>query len=105
MKRVTERTEMLVYQTAMEPIVTGRHWRMCGEDNFTRDSPRSFIKVHAFFVHPASNRFEHGKRAVPFIQVKDRWCDSHSLQGPEASDAEEQLLTNSNASIAAVKPG
>ena len=57
----------------------------------------------AFLIHPIPNRFEHRKCTVPFIQVKNSWRNPQCFHRAEAADAQQQLLANPHASVAAVQ--
>src|SRR5215471_12684750 len=96
---------MFFHQIRMEPIVTRRNRSMCRENHLPRHAAHRFVEANTFIVHPVSNRFEHGKCAVPFIQMEDAGSDSQGFQRAEASDAEKELLPNTDASIAAIESG
>ena len=74
------------------------------EHHFARNASGGFFKVHALFLHPISNGFKYGKRAMAFIEVKNAWRDPHRLQCTETSHAQNQFLPDPNAAIASIKP-
>src|SRR4029077_8329193 len=94
---------MLLDQTRVEAVVTGRNRGMRRKDDFAGDARNGTVEIQAFLLHAASNRFEDGKPAVPFVQVQNAWCDAHRLQGAEAAQAEQQFLADSKAAIAAIE--
>ncbi len=93
---------MLFDQPRVEAIVPGGNRRMRGEDHFAGDARNGLVEIQSFFLHASSNRFEHGKSAVPFVQVQHAGRDAHGFQRAESAHAEQQFLANSNAAIAAV---
>ena len=95
---------MFLDQLDVESIVSGGHRRVRGENHFARNTGSAALEVHTFFLHAAANRFEHGEPAVAFVQMQHAGRDAHRLQSAESADAEQQLLADSDAPIAAVKP-
>ncbi len=81
----------------------GRHRGVGGEDDFAGNLVGGSVEVQAFFLHAIADRFEHGEAAVALVEVKNAGSDAHGLQGAKAADAEEQLLANAGACIAAVE--
>src|SRR6202034_131588 len=49
--------------------------------------------------------FQHGKAAVPFIQVKHTGRDAHGREGAKTSTPKHQLLPDSRARISAIETG
>src|SRR5579864_6100461 len=84
--------------------MTGRNRRMRRENHFAGDARNGAVEIQAFLLHAASNRFKDRKPAVPFVQVQDAWRYAHRLQGAEAANAQQQLLTDSKAVIASIEP-
>src|SRR5262245_41275513 len=74
----------------------------CKHD-LTRNAPSGLVEAEIFVVHSASNRFEHRKRTVAFIQMEDAGRYSHSPQGAEPSNPKQQFLANSHSTVAAIQ--
>ena len=94
---------MLLDQIAVEPVMTGGHGRVGGEDHFARNLHGSGVEVQAFFLHAIADGFQHGEAAVALVEMEHAGRDAHGLEGTKAADAEQQLLTNAGASVAAVE--
>ncbi len=95
---------MLLDQVGVEAVVAGRHRSMRREDDFARNSrqrPASKLKPSSSMRH--ANRFEHGETAVSFVQVQHARRDAHRLQRAKTADAEQQLLPDAHAPVAAVE--
>ena len=61
------------------------------------------VEAQAFVVHAVANRFQHGKPAVAFVQVKNAGRDAHRFERAEAADAKQQFLADSDARVSAVQ--
>src|SRR5271154_773006 len=96
---------MLFDQIRIEAIMTGRYGGVGGEHHFPRHARHGAVETDAFLLHPRVNRFQHGKSAVPLIQVKNARHDAHGFEGTEASNAQQQLLPDASPRVATVKPG
>ena len=55
-------------------------------------------------VHPPPHQLERGERAVPLVQMHDAGRDAERRERADAADAEQQLLADADALIAAVQP-
>ena len=55
-------------------------------------------------LHPLADQLERRKRAVPFVQVHDARRDAQRRERAHAADAEQQLLADADALVAAVEP-
>src|SRR5260370_16991326 len=84
--------------------MAGGYRGVSGEDYFTGNARYSFVEAQALLQHATANRFQHGKSAVAFVQVKDARRDPQRFQSAEASNPEQQLLPNPDASISALQP-
>ena len=73
------------------------------ENHFPRHARRRDVKPDALFLHAHTDRFQHRKSAVPFVQVKNARRDAHGFKGAEASYAKHQLLPDSSPRISAVE--
>ena len=51
-----------------------------------------------------ARQLEGGKRAVPFVEVDDARRDAERRQRLDPADAEQQLLADADAIVAAVQP-
>ena len=102
---VAQRTEVLLDEIAVEAIVTGGHRGVGGEDHFLGYLVGGGVEVQAFFLHAIANRFQYGETAVPLVEMEDARGNAHGFQGTKAADAEEQLLTNAGAAVAAIEAG
>ena len=60
--------------------------------------------VDAFGLHPLAHQLERGERAVAFVEVHDARRDAQRRERPHAADAEQQLLADADAIVAAVEP-
>jgi hypothetical protein len=76
---------------------------MRGENGFAGYAGQSLVEAESFVLHAVSNRFEYGKRAVSFVEMKNARRNAHGLQRSKAADTEQQLLTDSDAAIAAIQ--
>src|SRR5262249_13431251 len=94
---------MLFDQVRVESIMSSRHWRVRGKDEFSRYTRHSFVKGQSFLVHAVVNRFEHRESAVPFIQVQNTGGDPHCFECAEPSDAQQQFLSDSYPAVPSVE--
>jgi len=69
-----------------------RYGRVRGKHNFARNAGHGAIECDAFFIHSRVNGFEHGKSAVPFIQMQNAGRDAHGLQRAETANPQQQFL-------------
>ena len=100
---VAQGAQVLLDQIAWEPVVTGGHRGVGGEDHFARNLMRSGVEIQAFFLHAIANRLQHRETAVPLIEVENTRSNAHGLEGAKAADAEEQLLANAGAPVSAIE--
>src|SRR3974390_2238053 len=73
------------------------------EDDFARHPGNCCLESQTLILHAHANRFEDGKCAVAFVEVKDTGRNSQGFEDAESSDSEQQLLADSNAEIAAIE--
>ena len=98
-QRLAERSQMLLDEIRMKPIVTGGHRRVGGEDDLRGDPPQRLPGVDAFALHAMAHQLEGGERAVPFVEMRDARRDAHRDQRAHAADAEQQLLADADAVV------
>ena len=103
-ERFAQRTEVLVDERRREAVVAGRHRRVRREDDLRRDAADRLPRVDAFGGHPLAHELERGERAVALVQVQDAGRDAQRRQRAHAADAEQQLLPDADALVAAVEP-
>ena len=72
------------------------------ENDFTRDPRNRRIETDAFLFHARTDRFQNSKSAMTFVQVQDARAYAHGTKSAISSNAEQQLLPDSHAGIAAV---
>ena len=104
-ERVPQRSEVLLDELRREPIVPGRHRRVRGEDDLRRHAAHRFVRADALDIHPPPHQLERRKGAVSLVQMHDAGRDVERGQRAHAADAEQQLLADPDALIAAVEPG
>ena len=61
------------------------------------------IEANALALHAVTNRFQHGKSAVAFVQMQNAGRDAHGPERAETSDAQQQFLADADARIAAIE--
>ena len=103
-ERFAKRPEVLLDESRREPVVPGRNRRMRGEDHLRRHAPERFPRVDALDHHPLADELERGEGAVSFVQVQYAGCDAKRRERADAADAEQQLLADADALVAAVEP-
>ena len=96
---------MLLDQLRREPIVAGRHRRMRREDDLRRDAADAFLGPDALGDHAVADEFERSKRAVAFVEMRDRRRDAQHSQRAHAADAEQEFLANPHPVVAAIEAG
>src|SRR5690348_14353419 len=102
-QRFAQRPEMFLEQVFVKTIVPGGNRRMRREHDFSRNTARGFFEIDAFFLHAASNGFENGEGAMPFVQVQYAWRNTKRFQCAEPSDPKQQFLPDADAPVAAVQ--
>src|SRR5215475_6642958 len=95
---------MFFKQVLVKTIMPGGNRRMRRENDLARNAAGGFFEIDAFFVHTASNGFENGEGAMPFVQVQYARCNTKRFQGSEPSDTKQQFLPDADAAVAAVEP-
>ncbi len=98
-----QRSEVFFDECGTEAIVACGDGGVGGEDDFAGDAAGGLIEVDAFFDHAVANGFEDCEAAVSFVEVKDSGRDAEGFEGAETTDAEEELLTDAGATVAAVE--
>ena len=101
--RLAQRAEMLLDEMRREAIVPGRHRRVRREDDLRRNSAQRFAGADAFGRHALRRQLERGERAVSFVEMDDAGRDAERRQRLDAADAEQQLLADADAIVAAVQ--
>ena len=61
------------------------------------------VKPDPFFLHALANRLQDGKCAVAFVEMENAGRDSHRGERAEAADAQEHLLPDAQAHVAAIE--
>ena len=61
------------------------------------------VEVDAFVFHAGADGFEDGEAAVAFVEMQDAGRNAHGVESAEAADAEQQLLADAHAGVAAVE--
>src|SRR5262249_23991661 len=103
MQRVAQRTEVFLDQIRMESVMAGGHRRMRCKNNLARNPPHRFIKSQPPLTHRAANGFEHCKRAVSFVQMKDTGSNAKRSERAETTNSEEQFLPDPHTDITAIE--
>ena len=103
-ERLAQRSEVLFDQIGIETIVAGGHWSVGGEDHFAGNPRHRLVEADAFLFHPLANRFEDGKSAVPFVEVKNSRRDAERFQSAQAAHAEQQFLMHAHPAVAPIQP-
>jgi hypothetical protein len=94
---------MLLHQFRVKAVVAGRHGSVGGENHFPGYPGHGLVKVQSLILHAAANRFQYGKPAVPFVEVKNARGDAHGAESAEASHAEQQFLPDPDARISTIQ--
>src|SRR5579872_4295664 len=94
---------MLLDQIGMEPIVSGRNGSMRGEDNLAGNSRHCCIESDSLVLHAHTNRFQHGERAMTFVEVQNSRSNPQRSQSSEPAHTEQQLLPNTDAEVSAIQ--
>src|SRR5271168_467412 len=95
--------EVLLDELGAEAVVAGGDWGVGGEDDLAGDLAGGLVEGEAFFDHAIANGLEDCEAAVAFVEVKDSGGDSHGSESAEAADAEEELLADAGAAVAAIE--
>ncbi len=103
-KRFAQRAQVLVDEGGAEAVVAGRHGRVRREDDLRRDAAQGLPRVDALDDHTLAHDLERGERAVALVEMEDAWRDAERRQRAHAADAEQQLLPDADAVVAAVEP-
>ena len=96
--------EVLLHQRGREPVVAGGHRRVGGEDRHRRDVAHHLAERQAGRLDLPADHLQRREGAVPLVEVQHRGGDLQGVQGPDAADAQEQLLADAGPGIAAVEP-
>ena len=103
-ERVAQRSEVLFDQLCREAVVARRHRRVRREHDLRGDPPHRLVEIDPLDLHPPTDQLQRRKRAVAFVEVHDTGRDAERGQRLHAADAEQQLLADAHALIAAVQP-
>ena len=74
------------------------------KDHLARNLPRGRIKFQALLFHARADGLEDGEAAVAFIQMQHARRDAHGFKRAIAAHAQQQLLPDAGARIAAIEP-
>ena len=83
--------------------MAGWHRRVRREHDLRRDAAQRLPRINAFDLHALPDHFERRKGAVAFVQVQDARRDAHRAERAHPADAEQQLLADAYALVAAVE--
>jgi len=97
-----QRPEVLFNQAPMKAVVPRRHWRVRREHHFARHPRQRLMKIQPLVDHAVANRFQHGKPAVPFVEMQHARRDAHRLERSETAHSQEKFLANAHAPVPAV---
>ena len=100
---IAQRAEVFFDEVGTEAVVAGGNGRVGGEDDFAGNLAGGGVEVEPFFFHAGADGFEHGEAAVAFVEMQHAGRDAHGLERAEAADAEQQLLADAGARVAAVE--
>ena len=98
-----QRAEVLVDERRGEAIVARRNRRVRREDHLRRDSAQGFVGADAFGRHSLAGQLQGCKRAVPLVEMDDTRRNVECPQRLDPADAEQELLTDADAIVAAVE--
>ena len=101
---LAQRPQVLLDQVGAEAVVTRGHRRVRGKDHLARNLPRGRVEIQAFLFHASANRLEDREAAVAFVQVQNAGRNAHGLERAKTAHAQQQLLPDARARVAAVKP-
>src|SRR5262249_39402228 len=102
-QHVAQWAKVLFDQARVKSIMSRRHGCVRSEHNLLRNARHSLIKTQPLVFHTRTNCLQNRKTAMPFVQMQHAGRDTHGTECAETSNAKEQFLPNSNASIAAVQ--
>src|ERR1035438_7263795 len=85
--------------------MTRGHGGMGGEDHLPWNLAGGGVEVDASFHHAVANGLEDGEAAVTLVEMENSGRDAHGFEGAEATNAEQQLLTDARARVAAIESG
>ena len=89
-------TDDVANQRPIKAVVAGRNGRVGGEQ-------RSLSEL--FSAPPLTQHFEHGKGAVPFVEVHAGEVMPERLEGTNTSHTQQVFLTDASVIVATVQPG
>ena len=75
-----------------------------GEDGALRDVLRAGLEIGACQLHSQPRRFERCEGAVTLVQVHDAPVDAARAERANATDAEQELLTDADSLVAEIEP-
>src|SRR5215472_2008452 len=87
----------------IKTIMSRGNWGVRREDGLPGDPRRRLIERDAFIDHSTQNRLENAKSTVALVQVQNAGSNAHSPQSAIPPDAQQQLLTNSDATVASIQ--
>ncbi len=95
---------MLLDQGRREAVVPGGDGGVGREDGHLRHVARRLAVGDAVALHLGADHLDRREGAMPFVQVEDRRVNPQRVEQPDAADAEQQLLADPHAGVAAVEP-
>ena len=84
-------------------IVAGGHRRMCRKHDLRGNSSQRLGRADPFGLHPLTRQLQRGEGAVSFVEMDDARRDAERLERLDAAHAEQQLLPDADAIVAAVQ--
>src|ERR1035438_7324831 len=103
-QQIAQWPQVLLNQLRIEAVVARGNRGVGGEAHLLRDAIGGLVKVKSLVLHAIVDRFKQCESAVAFIQVEHTRRDAHGLEGAEASDAQQNLLADARAAVAAIQP-
>jgi len=93
---------VLLGEVGGELVVAGLDRRVGGEHRARRRLGDGGPGLHVVLLHPVAGPFQDGEGRVALVEVDDAGGDAQRPQGPRAAHAQEKLLLDAHAVVAAV---
>ena len=91
-------------QVGVEMVVARRHRSVGGEHVAGPDHLEGRFEVEALVLHQQVDALEGQEGRVALVQVADGGLEAQGDQGPQAADAQQDLLADAHVVVAAVQP-
>ena len=82
---IAQRSQVLLDEVGIEPVVAGGHRRMRGKDYFAGNLAGGMVEVQALFFHAIANGLKDREAAVSLVQVENAGRDAHGLERAEST--------------------